>query len=162
MAQHTWPDLHMQHICEMPASEGLLRRTGAGSGFEVVRYHSLAVEQASLPACLQPIAWTCGAHHALRDSGAAHPDQLADRGRTRPGPGLAETGSCVLSGGAVKQGGVLMAVAHCARPHLGVQFHPESIATAYGAALLRNFRAFVDAYHCRGVPRMNGLHSGES
>lgn len=38
---------------------------GCNSGFEVVRYHSLAVSPESLPACLEPIAWTCGRHQAV-------------------------------------------------------------------------------------------------
>lgn len=35
--------------------------------------------------------------------------------------------------------GVLMAIAHRTRPHWGVQFHPESIATCHGSELLQNF-----------------------
>lgn len=37
-------------------------------------------------------------------------------------------------------GRVLMGLAHTSRLHWGVQFHPESVATKYGAAMLRNFR----------------------
>jgi para-aminobenzoate synthetase len=35
---------------------------------------------------------------------------------------------------------VLMAARHVEYPHYGVQFHPESICTAYGRELLENFR----------------------
>ena len=38
-------------------------------------------------------------------------------------------------------GGVVMAVKHRGLPALGVQFHPESVLTDHGKALLRNFLA---------------------
>ncbi|HRF45716.1 MAG TPA: aminodeoxychorismate/anthranilate synthase component II [Candidatus Competibacteraceae bacterium] len=68
--------------------------------FTVVRYHSLVIDQATLPDCLQMTAWT----------------QTAD--------------------GAVDE---IMGVRHKTLPVEGVQFHPESILTEHGHALLRNF-----------------------
>jgi para-aminobenzoate synthetase len=41
--------------------------------------------------------------------------------------------------------GTVMAVRHRERPHWGVQFHPESVATEWGAVLIENF--------CRLAPR---------
>lgn len=39
--------------------------------------------------------------------------------------------------------GIIMAVQHREKPIHGVQFHPESIATQHGHALLRNFTALL-------------------
>jgi anthranilate synthase component 2 len=41
--------------------------------------------------------------------------------------------------------GVIMGVAHREHPVHGVQFHPESIATEHGHALLRNFLTLARA-----------------
>ena len=43
--------------------------------------------------------------------------------------------------------GTLMALQHRSKPWWGVQFHPESIGTAYGARLLRNFRELSEQWH---------------
>ena len=73
---------------------------GLPNPFTVIRYHSLAIERASLPACLEV--------SASADDG----EIMGVRHRE-------------LAGGAA--------------PLEGVQFHPESILTEHGHALLRNF-----------------------
>ncbi|MBB1472901.1 MULTISPECIES: aminodeoxychorismate/anthranilate synthase component II [unclassified Luteimonas] len=83
-----------------------IRHTGAGvfsslpDGYEATRYHSLVVEQHSLPDCLEVTAWT----------------DDADGGREE-----------------------IMGLRHREHPVQGVQFHPESILSQHGHALLRNF-----------------------
>ncbi|SCK35423.1 para-aminobenzoate synthetase [Variovorax sp. HW608] len=42
--------------------------------------------------------------------------------------------------------GTLMALRHASKPWWGVQFHPESICTEYGARLLRNFRELTEEW----------------
>ncbi|MGW5571735.1 aminodeoxychorismate synthase component I [Nocardia thailandica] len=41
--------------------------------------------------------------------------------------------------------GVIMGVRHRARPQWGVQFHPESVSSEFGAALFRNFAGLTKA-----------------
>jgi para-aminobenzoate synthetase len=51
--------------------------------------------------------------------------------------------------------GAVMALRHVTRPMWGVQFHPESICTEYGDAILRNFLAScrrVIKVHARQIP----------
>jgi para-aminobenzoate synthetase component 2 len=72
---------------------------GIPSGFDAMRYHSLAVDRASLPAELEVTATT--------------PE------------------------------GVVMALRHRSAPVVGVQFHPESVLTPDGRALLANWLAEV-------------------
>ncbi|MBB3345247.1 aminodeoxychorismate/anthranilate synthase component II [Luteimonas sp. RC10] len=74
--------------------------TGLPDGFDATRYHSLVVERASLPDCLEVTAWT------------EHDD------------------------GTVEE---IMGLRHRMYPVEGVQFHPESILTEHGHALLKNF-----------------------
>ena len=67
---------------------------------QATRYHSLVIEQASLPDCLEVTAWTATADGAVDE---------------------------------------IMGVRHRELAVEGVQFHPESILTEHGHALLRNF-----------------------
>lgn len=68
---------------------------GLPSPLQATRYHSLIVERASLPSCLEVTGW-------LED-------------------------------------GTIMGLSHRDLPIEGVQFHPESIASEHGHAMLRNF-----------------------
>jgi len=85
----------------MHGKTSLIAHTGVGvfkglpSPFTVTRYHSLAIERASLPDCLEVTAWT--------------------------------------------DDGEIMAVRHKEFDLQGVQFHPESILSEHGHALLNNF-----------------------
>lgn len=117
-----------------------------------MRYHSLLVDAASLPACLEPIAWTCGEHHALQlgasstQSPAATGSEAASPAASPPGDAPPRRRQLAPAEG----GALLMALAHRSLPHYGVQFHPESVATGYGVALLRNFAALT--WRHRGLP----------
>jgi anthranilate synthase component 2 len=73
--------------------------------FEVGRYHSLAVDPATLPSTLVETATTGD------------------------------------------ESGVVMAVRHAERPHVGVQFHPESVLTDVGARIVDRF-----CQRCRNEP----------
>jgi len=81
---------------------------------EVGRYHSLAVEREDLPDTLVETAYTVSDDN---EGGCGkHGDSTAD----------AETS-------------VVMGVRHRERPHVGVQFHPESILTDDGKTMIENF-----------------------
>jgi anthranilate synthase component 2 len=83
-----------------------IRHTGLGvfaglpDPYEATRYHSLVVDKATLPDCLEVTAWT------------DNPD------------------------GSMEE---IMGLRHREHPVEGVQFHPESILTEHGHALLKNF-----------------------
>lgn len=79
---------------------------------EVARYHSLAVDEKTLPSCLKVTAATCAAVGAGADGGAGN------------------------DGASVRE---VMAVAHRDYTLYGVQFHPESVMTPQGMTMLRNF-----------------------
>lgn len=73
---------------------------GLPNPFDATRYHSLVVERASLPDCLEVTAWT------------EHADGSFDE---------------------------IMGLRHKTLAVEGVQFHPESILTRQGYAILENF-----------------------
>jgi len=85
----------------MHGKTSVIAHTGVGvfrdipSPYTVIRYHSLAIERASLPDCLEVTAWT--------------------------------------------DDGEIMGVRHKGFDIQGVQFHPESILSEHGHALLKNF-----------------------
>ena len=91
----------MRHSEIVHGKTGQMHHEGKGvfaglpSPFEATRYHSLVVERASLPDCLEVTA------------------ELED--------------------------GTIMGLRHRELPIEGVQFHPESIASQHGHALLKNF-----------------------
>jgi anthranilate synthase component 2 len=87
---------------------------GLPNPFEATRYHSLVVEQSSLPECLEISATTA----AVQPEGGG-------------GPGVTATP------GAVE----IMGLRHKTLGVEGVQFHPESFLTVVGKDLLRNFLA---------------------
>jgi anthranilate synthase component 2 len=68
---------------------------GLPEHFQVMRYHSLAINRVTLPSCLEVSAWT--------------------------------------------DDGEIMGVRHREFSIEGVQFHPESLASEHGHAMLRNF-----------------------
>lgn len=151
--------------------------TRRGARLPARRYHSLTVDWSSLPSSLQPIAWTCGGHHAVelardRPTGQQHngggggagapaaagPQEQAQQHEQQhqqqqagSGPGSSHAAQRGGGGGDGPPGSLLMGVA-CAdqRPHFGVQFHPESIATRYGNMLLANFVGLAAAL--KGTP----------
>ncbi len=73
---------------------------GLESPFVATRYHSLVIDKATIPDCLEITAWT------------EHTDGSLDE---------------------------IMGIRHKELALEGVQFHPESILTEHGHALLRNF-----------------------
>lgn len=73
---------------------------GLPSPYEATRYHSLIVERATLPDCLEITAET--------------------------------------------EDGLIMGLKHKEYPLFGVQFHPESIASEHGHAVLKNFITYCE------------------
>lgn len=94
----------------------------------VVRYHSWVVDEDTLPPCLAVTAWTRGV--------GSTPGHLPGGNAARADlPGAQPSQSPRL----------VMAVAHRTLPVFGVQFHPESVCTRDGDAMLANFARIAHA-----------------
>ncbi|KAF4348241.1 hypothetical protein G4B88_024475, partial [Cannabis sativa] len=113
--------------------------SGKNSGFKVVRYHSLVIDANSLPNELIPIAWTTSTD-ALSLLGTHKldiiPDSSKDSCLSRSQFSLSDSVG----------GKVLMGIRHSIRPHYGLQFHPESVASCYGRQIFKNFREITETY----------------
>ncbi|KAL5224882.1 hypothetical protein ABZP36_011521 [Zizania latifolia] len=129
--------------------------SGINSGFKVVRYHSLVIESGSLPEDLISIAWTTSPK-MLSFLESDNPDITSSTfWGSRDNLFITNQSECSNSGGktpsinsASKSDGnkVLMGVMHSTRPHYGVQFHPESIATHYGRQIFQNFKRITTEF----------------
>ncbi|MCX4099036.1 chorismate-binding protein [Nocardia sp. alder85J] len=58
--------------------------------------------------------------------------------------------------------GVIMGVRHRTRPQWGVQFHPESVSSEHGAALLRNFARLTERYSAERTGRRAARSPGRT
>jgi para-aminobenzoate synthetase len=120
----------------------------SGRSYQVVRYHSLIVDESTLPEELEAIAWTApGGHHALGLDSSVINGKVDGNDGDDEGSGVAES----TSGGGE---GVLMGLAHKSLPYYGVQYHPESIGTAYGHELLKNFKELTLSYYHNQLPTL--------
>ncbi|KAG8651199.1 hypothetical protein MANES_07G101300v8 [Manihot esculenta] len=129
--------------------------SGKQSGFKVVRYHSLVIDAQSLPKEIVPIAWTTstGTHSFLESqnsdftSDACESQIRATIGYDTFSPELNNGTSWSFSRSReVKKRKILMGIMHSTRPHYGIQFHPESIATCHGRKIFENFREMTRDY----------------
>ncbi|MFT4921914.1 MAG: anthranilate synthase component 2 [Haloarculaceae archaeon] len=98
---------------------------GLPDRIEVGRYHSLAVDRETVPEALVETARTVDV--AEGESGSEDEEANAS--------GSEDDATGPSSG----DESVVMAVRHRERPHVGVQFHPESILTDAGKRLVANF-----------------------
>lgn len=149
----------------------------SGAGYQVTRYHSLAVDPATLPPCLEATAWTDDAESVIM--GLAHKERphvgeerrllllpcsskqtldccVCVRTDSRPSLRSRRVRILRCPGGPQRvctHSGSALSL-FCSLPLLlpivatGVQFHPESIATQFGKELVANFFRIAAAHWC--------------
>ncbi|KAK9913250.1 hypothetical protein M0R45_037073 [Rubus argutus] len=123
--------------------------SGHNSGFKVVRYHSLVIDAESLPDELIPIAWTSSVN-ALSFIETKKSDVASESAAGSFSTKLKNGSYSPFShSGKVQSERVLMGIMHSTRPHYGVQFHPESVATRHGRQIFKNFRKITEDYWLR-------------
>uniref|UniRef100_A0A803L579 aminodeoxychorismate synthase n=1 Tax=Chenopodium quinoa TaxID=63459 RepID=A0A803L579_CHEQI len=127
--------------------------SGRNSGFKVVRYHSLVIDEATLPKELVPTAWTCSSDTlSFLDTSYLIPDSYTNKGIQQMSMNYSpsylgiESSLPSFHGDSVDSEKVLMGIRHISRPHYGLQFHPESVATNYGRQMFMNFRDLTVDY----------------
>jgi para-aminobenzoate synthetase len=124
--------------------------SGKSSGFKVVRYHSLVIDEESLPKELIPIAWDSSTDTLsfLKNNSDVISDDF-DRRHSRKSS-LSSFSNNLTNGRTcdeeVASKKVLMGIMHSTRPHYGLQFHPESVAISHGRQIFRNFRKITDEF----------------
>ncbi|KAI3470453.1 hypothetical protein Pfo_027116 [Paulownia fortunei] len=138
--------------------------SGRNSGFKVVRYHSLVIDPRSLPRELIPIAWT-SSPETIPFLGIQNFDSYHDAFERQSGTQVfAKSLSTKSKNGfqwhssnsqEMQNGNILMGIMHSTRPHYGLQFHPESIATCHGRKIFKNFAEITKDYWFRLRPSSN-------
>lgn len=132
--------------------------SGHNSGFKVVRYHSLVIDPKSLPKELLPIAWTSSTDtlsflgsRASDSSPNGYKSQIFYEVSPTADFEKSENGTLWPSRESEEKRSVkvLMGIKHSTRPHYGLQFHPESVATCHGRQIFKNFRMITEDYWLR-------------
>ncbi|KAG0448771.1 hypothetical protein HPP92_027673 [Vanilla planifolia] len=128
--------------------------SGRKSAFKVMRYHSLVIDADTLPKELIPMAWTTSSHtHFFLEPGepemcpasTVQANMLLQLGDLSANLGCFGLKDVTILDNADRNK-ILMGVMHSHKPHYGVQFHPESVATAHRRKIFENFKRITIDY----------------